>query len=495
MNKFGKIAWITLLSATLILAWCNTQQNNEKTTSTTTQTQQTTKKSNGKITLYIDKNCEQAGIQQCNPNIWKAQFAQILGSGNKLDIEYINKTTAKKLRDIVGVSPVLVIPADKLSLFGPQAQAIKASAKQVDGNYYVPLYGWIPGEENLCNDGKDNNHDGKIDAQDPSCYKMVALTSKKCTKPFCSDQALKNMFMGYAINIVDYSSTTGKKLYDDLVKVNGSQYLPTFLFNKKHKYVDQMKQFIKEVNVDGYKYQLNIPQFNYDPSIEACATNCNASPACKKLLSCNKSDKPTVELFVMSHCPFGTQAEKWIIPVVNLLKGKINFHVKFVDYSMHGKSEIDENTLQYCIQKEEPKKYIPYLTCFLEKWDTQGCEKKVWLDMKKENACIKNADKEFNITKNYNDQSSWVSGRFPRYEVNEAWNKKYGVQWSPTLVINWVVVQPQDRSPESYLKLICSAFKNPPAECKKQISTKPYDPGFGWTKSGKPAPAGSCGGN
>ena len=357
-----------MLSASLILAGCNSSNQTTQTKNAqTTQTKQTNTNKNAEITLYIDKNCEQAGIQQCNPNIWKAQFSQILGSGNKLDIEYINETTAKKLRDLVGVSPVLVIPADKLSVFGPQAQAIKANAKQVDGSYYVPLYGWIPGEENLCNDGKDNNHDGKIDAQDPTCYEMVALTSKKCTKPYCSDQALKNMFMGYAVKVIDYNTAAGKALYDKLVKLNGTQYLPTFLFNKKHKYVENMKQFIKELTGLKYKYQINIPQFNYDPSIEACATNCNASPACKKLLTCNKSDKPNVELFVMSHCPFGTQAEKGIIPVVNLLKNKINFSVKFVDYSMHGKSEIDENTLQYCIQKEESKKYIPYLTCFLEK--------------------------------------------------------------------------------------------------------------------------------
>ncbi len=494
MNKFGKIAWIVLLWATIALAGCNTQQKQQVNSQSTTKTA-TTQKSSWKIVLYIDKNCEQAGIQQCNPNIWKAQFSQILGSWNKLDIEYINKDMAKKLRDIVGVSPVLVIPADKLSLFGPQAQAIKASAKQVDGSYYVPLYGWIPGEENLCNDWKDNNNDGKIDAQDPTCYKMIALTSKNCNKPYCAPQALKNMFMWYYVDVVDYNSTTWKKLYDKLVKINGKQYLPTFLFNKEHKYFDQMKQFIKELTGCKYKYQLNIPQFNYDPSIEACATNCNASSACKKLLTCNKTDKPTVELFVMSHCPFGTQAEKGIIPVVNLLKNKINFYVKFVDYSMHGKWEIDENTLQYCIQKEEPKKYIPYLTCFLEKWDTVWCEKKVWLDMNKINECIKKADKEFNIEKNYNDKTSWVSGRFPKYEVNEKGNLKYNVQGSPTLVINGVVVQPQDRSPESYLKLICSAFKNPPAECKKALSTKSYDPGFGWTQSWKPAPAGSCGGN
>ena len=71
-----------------------------------------------------------------------------------------------------------------------------------------------------------------------------------------------------------------------------------------------------------------------------------------------KADKPKVELFVMSHCPYGTQAEKGMIPVVELLKDKISFEVKFVDYAMHGKKELDEQLRQYCIQKEQKAKFL-----------------------------------------------------------------------------------------------------------------------------------------
>ena len=70
-----------------------------------------------------------------------------------------------------------------------------------------------------------------------------------------------------------------------------------------------------------------------------------------------KSDKPTVELFVMSHCPFGTQAEKGILPVVNLLGDKIDMEFKFVYYAMHGELEVVEQHNQYCIQEEQNDKY------------------------------------------------------------------------------------------------------------------------------------------
>src|SRR3989344_3434948 len=35
-----------------------------------------------------------------------------------------------------------------------------------------------------------------------------------------------------------------------------------------------------------------------------------------------KKEKPEVELFVMSHCPYGTQIEKGILPAINALGGK-----------------------------------------------------------------------------------------------------------------------------------------------------------------------------
>ncbi len=491
---------LTLVLWVSSLAGCNLQSkttdNKTKTTVNSTETKANTASSSldtTNITLYIDKNCETAWVQQCNPKVWEQQFGKLLWKNNKLNIVYTNTSIATSLKKIVPTTPVLSIPKDKVALFGQAASQITASGKLSNWVYYVSLYGWIAWEENLCNDGKDNNGNGLIDAKDPSCYKMTVLTSSKCKEQYCSDQAYKSMFMWYHVNVVDYDTPQGKKLYNELVKKNWSQTLPTFLMNKKHSYLNQMKQFVKEVDLDWEKYQINIPQFKYNPAIEACSTNCNASPACKKLLSCNKTDKPKVELFVMAYCPYGTQAEKWILGVSKLLKWKINFSVKFVDYDMHGKKSIDEDTLQHCIQKEEPTKYDTYLTCFLKAWKTQECRKEAKLNMNKENTCIKATDKKYNVIKDFNDKSTWVSWQFPRYEVNEDLNKKYGVQGSPTLVINWMKVQPQNRSPQAYLNIICSAFKTKPAECNKQVSNKGYDPMFGWTKSGKAAPAWSCG--
>jgi len=78
-----------------------------------------------------------------------------------------------------------------------------------------------------------------------------------------------------------------------------------------------------------------------------------------------KTDKPTIDLFVMSYCPYGVQAEQAMLPVMELLGDEADINIRFVYYAMHDWTEIEENTRQYCIQKEEPDKYIDYLSCFV----------------------------------------------------------------------------------------------------------------------------------
>lgn len=203
-----------------------------------------------------------------------------------------------------------------------------------------------------------------------------------------------------------------------------------------------------------------------------------------------KSDKPVAELFVMSYCPYGLQMEKAFLPVMELLKNKADMSVKFVSYAMHEKKEIDENTRQYCIQKEQAAKYIAYLKCFTGKDDYKACLNEAGVSEAKVNVCVAAADKAFGITAKYDDKASWLSGRFPIYPVHADLNDQYGVQGSPTLVINGAQID-VSRSPEAIKQTLCGAFNNPPAECSENLSTESAGPGFG-TSAGANTDA-SCG--
>ena len=204
-----------------------------------------------------------------------------------------------------------------------------------------------------------------------------------------------------------------------------------------------------------------------------------------------KSDRPVVELFVISHCPFGTQMEKGLLPVLELLGERIDFQLKFVNYAMHGEKEVIEQTYQYCIQKEFPDKLEPYLHCFLDKADREGCLDKVGIDRSALEECYRATDEQYNITGLFADRSTWSGGRFPPYPIYDADNAKYGVRGSPTLVINGRQVSTA-RDPASLLATICAAFNSPPEECSTQLSSATPSPGFGFSTTASGSTA-SCG--
>jgi len=205
-----------------------------------------------------------------------------------------------------------------------------------------------------------------------------------------------------------------------------------------------------------------------------------------------KSDKPAVELFVMSHCPYGTQIEKGILPVVEALGSKIDFKIKFVDYAMHDKKELDEQTRQYCINKEQGGKFLPYLKCFLKAGDSSACLKEQTVDEKKLAACVTATDKEFKITELYNKKDSWGSS-FPPFNIYKADNDKYGVQGSPTLIINGKEIS-SGRDAASLSKAICGAFTDgkAPAECSNAFASAQPTPGFGEGTTAGSATAAEC---
>ena len=203
-----------------------------------------------------------------------------------------------------------------------------------------------------------------------------------------------------------------------------------------------------------------------------------------------KSDKPVVELFVMSQCPYGTQIEKGILPVIEKLGNKINFQLKFVDYAMHGEVELKEQLNQYCIIKNQPDKLNNYLKCYLS-GDNKGaeCLGSTGIDQTKLASCVKDTDAKYKVMDNFKNKIGF-KGSFPGFDIYKDDNTKYGVQGSPTLVINGATAE-SSRDSASLMKTICSAFNNEPSECQANMSSDTPAPGFG-TGSTSGGSAASC---
>ena len=205
-----------------------------------------------------------------------------------------------------------------------------------------------------------------------------------------------------------------------------------------------------------------------------------------------KTDKPDVKLFVMSYCPYGLQAQKMFLPVYDLLKDKADMGVYFVDYIMHEKKEIDENLTQYCIQKVEKDKYSAYLSCFVQSGDSANCLSQAGVDQPKIESCVSQTDQQYNIYSGYNDKSTWLNGSFPKFDVNADLNTQYGVQGSPTIVINDQIVNVSPRSPEKFKEIVCSAFNSAPEECSQTLSNDAASTGIG-SGAASNSTGGGCG--
>lgn len=236
------------------------------------------------------------------------------------------------------------------------------------------------------------------------------------------------------------------------------------------------------LNVGGQEYTSFMTQdgkkfFTTEIDMEAAQeTSAPAQPQQAQVVP--KTAKPSVELFVMSYCPYGTQIEKGILPAVALLGEKIDFKLKFVNYLMHGEKEMLENLRQSCIGTQETQKLNNYLNCFLKTGDAQSCLASEKIDAGKLASCEQTTDAQFKIKQSFLDRNSWGNPNYPPFAIFDADNQKYSVQGSPTLVINGTTVSTA-RDPESLKKTICGAFENEPEACSTALSSVTPAPGFG----------------
>lgn len=299
----------------------------------------------------------------------------------------------------------------------------------------------------------------------------------------------------------------GKTINTEAAKTTAEEFVNKFLMQSGS------KATVKEITTEYGLYKLSIdittdvvesylskdgklffPQALNIEEISAAKTGTEANtpaPSQPSATVTKKSNQPTVELFVMSYCPYGTQIEKGIIPVLETLGNKINFKLKFCSYAMHGEKELTENLLQYCIQKEQPEKLNDYLKCFLDSSESASCLSKANIDKGAVNACVTKTDKQFKVMANYTSKTGY-QGSFPGFDVDKADNDKYSVAGSPTLVINGEDIQ-SGRDSASLLKTICSAFTNPPKECSATLSSASPSAGFGSGTAAANAGSAGCG--
>ncbi len=189
-----------------------------------------------------------------------------------------------------------------------------------------------------------------------------------------------------------------------------------------------------------------------------------------------KSDNPEVQLFTMSYCPYGNQAEDLMMPVVDLLGNSVTVEPHYIFYenyqgggpeycideesvycSMHGVEEANQNLRELCVFNNQQEKYWDFIANANEMCTVNNIET-CWAD------AAKDAEVDDTSVESCFNQNALAYAKEEKELTDEL-----GVQGSPTLIINGVKYQ-GTRSAEGYKTAICEAFNTPPQECEQVLS-------------------------
>ncbi len=204
-----------------------------------------------------------------------------------------------------------------------------------------------------------------------------------------------------------------------------------------------------------------------------------------------KADKAELDAYVVSACPFGLQMQRVLSDVIKSAPSLAqNIKVRYIGSvvngaitSMHGDAEAKENLRQICIREEQSSKYWNYVSCYIKAGDTAGCLTSTGIDQTKLGSCV-------------SDKNRGLAFAQKDFDLNS----KYGIQGSPTLILNGQTVSEFDfggRTSEALKSLICSGSKNEPQDCSKKLNTASAATSFSiaYTGTGGTGNSGNTGSN
>jgi len=314
---------------------------------------------------------------------------------------------------------------------------------------------------------------------------ILIISDKRCDNIICMNPIYllswlyENSFKYFEnadIEIKDFSDYGIK----DILKKEWINKIPwVILYNYKW---DNEKLSEYLTDLPSWKHFIESVE-SFDPNLEICWNNLdddwNWLTDSSDAICWWQVDRPVAELYIMSYCPYWLQAQKWYLEVMQKLWKVADIKIKFVQYIMHWEKEVEENLVQYCIQKEQNEKYTPYLKCFLDEWKWELCKNTANIDKLKLNSCISDTKSYYFVDEDMNNSNN----EYPRFRIDEISANKAWVQWSPTFVLNWIKIDNIWRDAKSYAKAICSTFKNRPKECDSNFQDITFDTMFWFNKS------------
>ncbi|MBU1198467.1 MAG: hypothetical protein KKF46_08160 [Nanoarchaeota archaeon] len=337
------------------------------------------------------------------------------------------------------------------------------------------------------------NNAGQADAsctyEDPVELNYYVLNSADCTGQACDAsrilQVTQQLFLGGKPKVVDVDSPEGKQL----VEKYGIEVVPAFIFESN---IENTKSWKERTDLqsafdkigDSYKLKDEATGATFYISEEARQAKYDA-------IGITLGDnRPQIDFFVMSYCPYGNQAEEGIEPAYQLLKDVADFNPRYVIYSnyggggpnfcidaesqicsMHGIVELNQNIREACVAKhigmDEWFEFALKMNTDAtsqnadDKWESAA--KGLGLDIDVINKC-------------FDEEGEALMA------ADKALGDLMGVSGSPSVFVDGDSYS-GGRTPEAFKQGLCAAFDTAPSECNTKLEGE---------ASASSAPQGNC---
>jgi hypothetical protein len=218
----------------------------------------------------------------------------------------------------------------------------------------------------------------------PVAVHAVFFSDARC--PQCNIDELEGrlggVFDGLQVKKVDYMTPEGKALYAQLQKSDATfKTLPAILFDKSLDDDKDGKQQLARYLHSAGDYQVLALGGKFDPTAEICDNkidddgngkiDCDDA-SCKDAMVCRPEIKKSIDLFVMSHCPFGTKAMLAAKDFADAFGKDATISVHYIGddaggqlKSMHGPDEVTDDLREVCAIQHYGKdqKFLDFLAC------------------------------------------------------------------------------------------------------------------------------------
>ncbi len=341
----------------------------------------------------------------------------------------------------------------------------------------------------FCNGFEGTKPQTCSDVPEAKKFEMILLNDKTCSSCDTSNivPATKNFFPGVQIREVDVNSKEGK----DLVDKYAIELVPTYIFSKDMEETQAWKNTQFQGNFD----KLSDGSYKLKDTVTGASFFIDEKKRAARLADMGITtgdNKPQIDFFVMSFCPYGNQAEDQLIDTYKAMKDVADFkphYIYYENYQGGGPNYCLDNESKYCSMHgaTEAREDIRE-QCVAEKYGIDA-----WFNFAtamNSNCDSKNADTCYvDVAKNLGYDTDYIASCEKENElVYPAEDVKlmqlFGATGSPAIYIDGATYNGA-RTASGYQAALCKAFKDAPAECDNIVQDT--------TSQTASAPAGSCG--